>query len=268
MEVYKWVITGGVAADPVLIELDATTAGTYLTGLANPGFAPQVFPLDDNLFYLDGNATYPTLMDKDGNIIDGFYAKPSALKDSVTAPPAKWSMNQGHNGVKEFQIGDNYFLIMAASNTAGVPPSTFRIFKFADASKAFSGLQCLWTFPQAGMGAASNTYRTAVPTVEVSGNTANIYLYTGENGYGMYQMTVGSTGISDTKVSKVTLSLVENQIKLSEQVSSVQVYSVTGQKVAAVLNVSTLPAPTVKGIYVVTAIDKTGAKLIQKIAVN
>ncbi|MFA5046069.1 MAG: hypothetical protein WC542_09080, partial [Paludibacter sp.] len=144
MEVYKWVITGGVAGVPTLIELDNTTVGTYLTGLANLGSAPQVFPLDENLFYLDGNATFPTLMDKDGNVIDGFYAKPSALKDSVTAPVATpktiWTMNQGHNGVTEFQVGDKYFLLMAATNTAGTPASTFRLFKFADASKAFSGL--------------------------------------------------------------------------------------------------------------------------------
>jgi len=268
MEVYKWVITGGVAAAPTLIELDNTTVGTYLTGLANLGSAPQVFPLDDNLFYLDGNATFPTLMDKDGNVIDGFYNNPNALKDSVSVSGTKWTMNQGHNGVEEFQVGDNYFLIMAASNTAGVPASTFRLFKFADASKAFSGLQCLWTFPQAGMGAASNAYRTAVPTVEVSGNVAKIYVYTGENGYGMYQMTVAQTAVPELKMSNVTISMSENQIRLSEEVATAEVYNVTGQKISSDKNISTLTAPTSNGIYIVTIVDKTGAKKIQKIAVK
>ena len=272
MEVYKWVITGGVAGVPTLIELDNTTVGTYLTGLANLGSAPQVFPLDENLFYLDGNATFPTLMDKDGNVIDGFYAKPSALKDSVTAPAATpktiWTMNQGHNGVTEFQVGDKYFLLMAATNTAGTPASTFRLFKFADASKAFSGLDCLWTFPQAGMGGASNAYRTAMPTVEVSGNVAKIYVYTGENGYGMYKMTVGTSGISKLQMSNVTASLVGNEIRLSEEVASVQVYSITGQKVGSAVHVSTITAPAANGVYIVTAIDKSGAKMIQKLAVN
>ena len=272
MEVYKWVITGGVAAAPTLIELDNTTAGTYLTGLANLGSAPQVFPLDDNFFYLDGNATYPTLMDKTGNVIDGFYNKPSALKDSVTAPAATpktiWTMNQGHNGVVEFEVGGKYFLLMAASNTVGVPTSTFRLFKFADASKAFSGLDCLWTFPQAGMGAQSNTYRTGMPCVEVSGTKAKIYVYTGENGYGMYELNTVATGLGKTDLSGVTISLNNGQIVVSEEVALVEVYNVNGQKMASTKNVSTIAAPTSKGVYIVTVVDRYGAKKIQKVAVN
>jgi hypothetical protein len=58
---------------------------------------------------------------------------------------------------------------MAATNTAGTPPSSFRLFKFADANKAFTGLDCLWTFPMKGMGGSSNAYRTAMPAVEVNG---------------------------------------------------------------------------------------------------
>jgi hypothetical protein len=268
MEAYKWVITNGVAGTPTVIDLDATTAGTYLTGLANLGSAPQIFPLDDNLFYIDGNATYPTLMDKDGNVIDGFYAKPSALKDSVTAPPAKWTMNQGHNGLAEFQVGDNYFFIMAATNTAGAPTSTFRLFKFADSSKAFSGLDCLWTFPQAGMGGASNAYRTAMPCVEVSGNKASIYVYTGENGYGKYEMEVIVSGISKINKSAVTISLKGNQICFSEEVAVAEVYSIAGQKISSLKNISTLNAPVAQGIYIVSLVDQTGAKKIQKVAIN
>lgn len=272
MEVYKWVITGGVAAAPILIELDNITAGTYLTGLAYPGSAPQVFPLDNNYFYLDGNATFPTLMDKEGNVIDGFYNKPSALKDSVTAPAATpkkiWTMNQGHNGVVEFEVAGKYFLLMAASNTGGAPASTFRLFKFADVSKTFTGLDCLWTFPQAGMGAQSNTYRTGMPYVEVSGTKAKIYVYTGENGYGMYELNTIATGLSKTELSDVSISLYNGQIVVSEEVSLVEVYNVNGQKMASTKNVSTIAAPTSKGVYIVTLVDRYGAKKIQKVAVN
>ncbi len=272
MEVYKWIITGGVAGIPSLISLDNVTVGTYLTGLANLGQAPRVLPLDDNLFYLDGNTTYPTLMDKDGNVIDGFYNNPNALKDDVTPPltdpKTVWTMNQGHNGVTEFQVGDNYFLLMAATNTAGVPASTFRLFKFADASKAFSGLTCLWTFPQAGMGGASNAVRTGMPAVLVTGNKANLYLYTSENGYGMYQVTVGPTGIKELQQSYVTVSFSGNQIRFSEEVASVDIYSVTGQKVASAKNIATLDAPTSNGVYIVALVDKSGSKKIQKVAIN
>ncbi|VBB48051.1 conserved exported hypothetical protein [uncultured Paludibacter sp.] len=267
VEVYKWTITNGTVEAPVLIELDNVTAGTTLTGKANLGTAPRVLPLDDNYFYVDGNSTVPTLMDKDGNVIDGFYNKYSALKDSVTIPGTTWSMDTGHNGVKEFQIGSDYFLIMAASNTATKPNSSFRIFKFADAGKAFSGLDCMWTFPQAGMGAVSNPYRTGMPCVEVSGSEAKIYVYTGENGYAMYTMSV-STGLNDTKISHVNILLKGNKISISEEVKSAEIYAVSGQRLASAYNVSEMSAPTQKGIYLVSIIDKEGAKKVQKIAVQ
>jgi hypothetical protein len=163
--------------------------------------------VDFDYFYLDGNATYPTLIDMEGNIIDGFYNNSNALIDSVSVSGTKWSMNVGHNGIQEFQIGDEYFMLMAATNTAGTPPSTFRLFKFKDASKEFKDLECLWTFPQAGMGNASNSYRTAVPSVEVSGKVATIYVYTGENGYGAYRFSTDGS-----------LSGIANQTSSSEKI--------------------------------------------------
>lgn len=273
MEAYKWTIKdGAVLGDPVLIELDNLTEGTYLTGKANPGAAPQIFPLDENYFYLDGNETYPTLMDKDGNVVDGFYAKPSAIKDSVTAPLTNpktiWTMVTSQNGLAEFEVAGKYFLIMASSNTDKTPPSAFRLFQFADAGKAFSGLTCLWTFPQAGVGAASNTYRTAMPCVEVSGSVAKIYFYVGENGYGMYEFNTATTGLSNHEMSNAVISLVDGQINISETVASAEVISITGQKIASAKNISTIAAPKTNGVYIVTVVDKNGAKKVQKITVN
>lgn len=270
METYKWTITDGVVAgDPEVIYIDIVTAGTYLTGMGNPGTAPQVFPVDENYYYLDGNATYPTLIDMDGNIIDGFYNNPSALVDEITSPGESWQMNQGHNGIAEFQVGDEYFVVMAATNTAGTPPSTFRLFKFADAGKAFEGLQCLWTFPQEGMGATSNPYRTAVPAVEVENNIAKIYVYTGENGYGVYEFKVGgASGIKDPKQNGGKISVVGDIIKFLEgPVSTVSVYGVTGQLVTKATNVESITVPQ-GGVYVVKATTMNGETAIQKVIVK
>jgi len=277
MEVYKWVITGGVAAAPTRIELDNSLAtGADLAGLANLGTAPQVFPLDENLYYIDGNATFPVLCDKDGNVVDGFKATlPNSIKDSVTAPAATpktiWSMNQGHNGVVEFEVNGKYFIVMAATNTAGSPSSTFRLFKFADANKAFSGLTCLWTFPQAGMGNSlnSNTYRTAMPNVEVSGTKAKIYVYTGEVGYGMYEFdTATPNGVNQIRTSNVTISLLDKSIVTSEEVAVMEVFNTAGQRFATVKNVSSISAPLSKGIYVISVIDRNGERKVQKMTIN
>lgn len=288
-EVYKWTITGGVVNQkPTLIELDnsgqywfgAYTAGTNsFAPLANLGSAPRVLPLDDTYFYVDGNTTYPTLVDKDGNVIDGFYKiyNPDGttldatayglLTDNITDPANTWVMNQGHNGVKEFQIGSDYFLIMAASNTAVKPFSSFRMFKFKDASKLFKEMTLMWTFPQAGMGAVSNAYRTGMPEVEVIGNTANIYLYTQENGYGAYSMTI-ATGVNNINASNVDIILRGRQIVISEQVKTAEIYSVSGVRLATAYNTSEIAAPDQKGIYIVRVTDNFGTKKVQKIAVQ
>ena len=129
-------------------------------------------------------------------------------------------------------------------------------FQFADANKAFAGLKCLWTFPQAGMGAASNAYRTAMPCVEVSGTKANIYVYIGENGYGMYELeTAAPTGFSTPNTSKVTINVVNNQIQLSETVATITVFNTTGQRFASAKNVAAIGAKLGKGIYLVSVTD-------------
>ncbi|NCB83461.1 MAG: T9SS type A sorting domain-containing protein [Bacteroidia bacterium] len=288
-EVYKWTITGGVVNQkPTLIELDnsgqywfgAYTAGTNsFAPLANLGSAPRVLPLDDTFFYVDGNTTFPTLCDQDGNVIDGFFKiyNPDGttldatayglLTDNITDPANTWVMNQGHNGVKEFQIGSDYFLIMAASNTAAKPFSSFRMFKFKDALKLFEEMTLMWTFPQAGMGAVSNTVRTGMPEVEVTGNSANIYLYTHENGYGAYTMTI-ATGVNNINASNVDIILRGRQIVISEQVKTAEIYSVNGQLLATANNINEMAAPGQKGIYIVRVTDNSGAQKVQKIAVQ
>ena len=269
MEVYKWTITNGVASAPSLIELDnSATTGADLAGLTNLGSAPQVFPLDDNYFYVDGNATFPVLCDKEGNVIDGFKSKLANLKDSVTVPGTTWTMVQGQNGVKEFEIGGKYFIVMAASNTDKTPPSAFRLFQFADAGKAFSGLTCLWTFPQAGMGTMSNSYRTAMPCVEVSGNVARIYVYIGENGYGMYELKVSQTGIDElVNNNAVQVTIDGRTMNLSETVASVKVYSLAGQLISRNANVSSVSVEN-SGIYIVKALTVNGETAIHKVVVK
>ena len=61
MEVYKWVISGGIVGAPTVIRLDNATVGTYFTGIESLGGNPHVFPVAADKFYVDGGGTYPTL---------------------------------------------------------------------------------------------------------------------------------------------------------------------------------------------------------------
>jgi hypothetical protein len=267
MEAYKWTITNGVVGKAEQIIIDTSIAGTFLTALTNPGTAPQIFPLDANFFYLDGNATLPTLIDMDGNVVDGFYNVPTAVED--------WSVGignkQGHNGLIEFELGGEYFFLMASTNTLGTPPSAFRLFKWANASKEFSGLESLWTLPAAGMGAASNPYRTAVPSVEVDevNKVASLYLYTGENGYGVYEFKINAgSGVDKINESGVVLTLNKRNIMLSETVARIEVYNIAGQRVVMASNTAKVIAPVAKGVYLVNFTDNQGARKVQKVIIR
>jgi len=266
MEAYKWTITNGVVGKAEQIIIDAVTAGTFLTGLLNPGTAPQIFPMDENYFYLDGNATLPTLIDMEGNVVDGFYNVPIAVED--------WSVGignkQGHNGLIEFELGGEYFFLIAAGNTAATPPSNFRLFKWANANKEFSGIKSLWTLPANGMGAASNPYRTAIPMVEVNETTktATLYLYTGENGYGVYEFKINDgSGVNNVKNSILKICVVDRTVNFDKQVASVTVYSVAGQLVKKANNVSSVDVAT-NGVFLVKATTHEGETVIHKVIVK
>lgn len=214
MTAFKWVIDNGVAAKAkkVVLYVDPVNDNSYLITdgamIENPGTAPQIFPVDDDYFYLDGNATLPTLFNMDGTLADDFKNCKAGL-EIVNNEGDACALNQGHNGLVEFQIGDDYFLVMAATNTAGTPASAFALYKYKDASKAFADMTPMWFFPNAGMGTGVNGFRTAVPYVEVKDNVATIYLYTGNLGYGVYTFTgVKATGVDNVidatdKVQKV-----------------------------------------------------------------
>jgi len=266
MEAYKWTITNGVVGDAEVIIIDASTAGTFLTGLLNPGTAPQIFPMDENYFYLDGNATLPTLIDMTGEVVDGFYNVPVAVED--------WSVGisnkQGHNGLIEFELGGEYFFLFAAGNTLASPASNFRLLKWANANKEFSGIKSLWTLPANGMGGASNPYRTAIPMVETNETTktATVYLYTGENGYGVYEFKINEgSGVDDIKNSIVKISIVDRTLNFDKQVAGVAVYSVAGQLVTRANNVSSVDVAT-NGVFLVKATTLEGETVVHKVIVK
>jgi hypothetical protein len=120
------------------------------------------------------------------------------------------------NGLCAFQVGEEYFLIMVGGHTVSNPPSTFVLYKFADEYRAFEEMEPLWYFPHNGLGSLTIGCRTAVPSVEVDGNTATIYLYANDNGYGVYKFIVDpdyvgpETGVENVEVELGARKMIEN----------------------------------------------------------
>ena len=191
--VYRWLIEGGVAApaEEISMLLDPATDKSLYLEVAGFGTAAQIFPQDEtgSVFYVDGFNTLPMLFDENGMLLDDFINCPYGTKVG-NAEGDTCQMNTGHNGLCEFQVGNEYFLVLTATNTAGNPTSSFALYKFADESRAFDGLEPLWFFPKNGMGSTTNGCRTAPVSVEVKDDVAYIYVYTNNNGYARYELKV------------------------------------------------------------------------------
>ncbi len=213
--VYRWLIEDGVAGEgeQVAVLLDPAVDQSLFVNAAGFGTAPQIFPQDEvgSLFYVDGFNTLPMLFygspEEGAMLIDDFINVPSGTKvwntDTI-------SMNQGHNGLIEFQVGEEYFLLMAATNTAGSPTSAFALYKFADADRAFSGMVPLWYFPHNGLGSTTNGCRTAVPSVDIVSETeATLYIYANNNGYAAYTLTIDPSIADNTAVEDIEAVKVE-----------------------------------------------------------
>ena len=209
--VYRWLIEDGVAGEgeQVAVLLDPAVDQSLFVNAAGFGTAPQIFPQDEvgSLFYVDGFNTLPMLFygspEEGAMLIDDFINVPTGTKvwntDTI-------SMNQGHNGLIEFQVGEEYFLLMAATNTAGTPTSAFALYKFANEDRAFAGMEPLWYFPHNGLGSTTNGCRTAVPSVDVvSATEATLYIYANNNGYAAYTLTIDPTksSVEDIEAVKV-----------------------------------------------------------------
>ncbi|GAB1414882.1 hypothetical protein MASR2M117_02880 [Paludibacter sp.] len=266
MEAYKWTFKNGVLESSEVVIIDTSEKGTFITGLTNPGTAPQIFPLDQDYFYLDGNATLPTLIDMEGNVVDGFYNVPKEVEDWAVGTGNK----AGHNGLIEFEVAGEHFFLIASGNTLATPPSSFRLFKWKDANKEFKDIKSLWTLPADGMGAASNPYRTAVPSVEVNKvtNTATLYLYTGENGYGVYEFKVNvADGVSKVNDNTIKIGVNERTLSFEEPMASVAIYSVSGQLQVKANNVSSVKIAN-QGIYLVKVKTTDGINEIHKVIVK
>lgn len=220
---YRWLIEDGEVGQGQMISLliDAETDESLLINSEKElvkgwGTAPQIFPQDEygSLFYVDGFNTLPTLIDEGGMLVEDFIKCPAgtALWNN---PGDTTKLAQGLNGLQEFQVGDDYFMVMIATHTPSAPPSAFGLYKFADEARSFDGLEPLWYFPNNGLGSASNGCRTAVPSVEVEGNTATIYLYANDNGYGVYKFIVDEnytpgTGVENVEVELGARKMIEN----------------------------------------------------------
>ena len=252
-DVYYWIIEDG--------EWDGETNWIKL-GLGegvNVGGAPVICPIEGDYFYVDGLGTYPLLFDPDGNLVDAFDADHEA--DHLLVGANGVSRSNGHNGVTEFEVNGEYYLIIAGDNTvgSGTAPSTFVLYKFADEYRAFKDMTQFYEFPMNGMGAESNPQRVATSFAQPNedGTAVDIYAFTSENGYGAYTLYIGeNTGVDvENVVANFNVWVENNTIAADAQIEGI--FTVTGQ------NVTALNGNLSAGAYIVRTADGVAKVMVK-----
>ncbi|NDW10354.1 T9SS type A sorting domain-containing protein [Dysgonomonas sp. 520] len=254
----------GIPGQPTIIKLEELFPISSL----NLGGAPYVRPISENLFYVDGQASYPSLYDMEGKLQDGFSKAPAGVA----------FFSASGCGVDEVVIGGvTYFLSALYLNSQGkdgYPDNSFGLFSYEG---GFSTAKFLFDFPKQGFGSASTTAYSTLPIIDkksisytATEATVDVYIFICNNGFAKYQMKIKGnfSGIDDVAVDAVTARYVDGNIEMTEEVGSVEVYTLTGQKVNEAQNTKIVSAPFTNGLYIVKMTTKAGETFSEKVLVK
>lgn len=210
-------VYGDVSADAIVMAASASTSDVYYWNISNGvwdgktnyiatkhsgfGTAPQIYPISTSMFYVDGFTDFPVLFNKRGQILDEF--EKTLDNPLIMGANGTVQRNVGPNGVCEFELGGEYFLLIAGDNNEGSSKgniaTSFVLFKCKDESRAFAEMTKMWEFPQTGLGKNSNPTRVQMPfaVVDEAAGTADIYVYGAENGFGRFLFTATPGEVGD-----------------------------------------------------------------------
>ncbi|MDE6395671.1 MAG: hypothetical protein K2K84_00195, partial [Muribaculaceae bacterium] len=161
-----------------------TVEATYPAEQTTWNGAPMIRIIRDEdhsgtLYYLDAFVTNPTLYSTSGTMLESFASAPEL------APKAS------PNGVAEFSMGDNDYLVYTLADYDGEKGSQVNVVKLG-ANAAFEGMSLCWTLPAEGLGTLTDTGSRMfgiVPLVTQDKNGKNgcyLTIYKCNNGLATY----------------------------------------------------------------------------------
>lgn len=220
--------------------------------------SPRIHIIDEKYFVLDGKDSYPSLYNMEGVWKDGF------VEDA-----AKYAPLPNHNGVNIFHYnGEDFMVYINSIWTDGDNPQDFKIVKLGE-YKSFKDMSLMYNFPKKGMSSTKSPYFLCHPAVEVKDDGVYIYPLVPDAGFAGYKLSLASTSGIENAVSDIVSITVQNkQIIASETMAMLEVYSVSGQKMAAQKQVNVMDAPAEKGIYIIKALRANGKSYVQKLVVE
>ena len=240
--------------EPTAIEETYPMATNEETGeksvQGNWGTAPMACMINEGEFlgenfYVDGFTTAPVIYNVSGAMVDGFANKTDLAPDL------------GTNGIAEFSIGDDNFVVYSTMQYNKDPGCQARVACFGN-SFNYTDLTSCWDFPAAGLGMTSDggTRAHCLATkefVDADGNIG-IYVLTYKcfNGMGVY--VVAQEGFKDPNPTPEYPEVGGvDGIQADDNATAVY-YNLQGVKVANPEN----------GLYIVKRGNKVAKELIRK----
>ena len=173
-ELIRWTISGGNVTSAQVKKV----AGFAPSSNTTFGIAPRIYPVSENIVYVNGGATYLTRYNFATGAIDG----------SFSAGELVSSHNQA-NGAAIFEFGGNNYMLYSYGDFNAPDGHQFMLAENTQDTQ-FSGFSKMWLFPKQGIGGV-NSSTWGAPCLAVPGGdkfTMNLYLYVPGNGLAAYEL--------------------------------------------------------------------------------
>jgi uncharacterized lipoprotein YddW (UPF0748 family) len=198
-EIIRWTITNGSVT---------ATEVKQVTGFAPAsntsfGIAPRIYPVSDNIVYVNGGAGYLTRYNFATGAIDGSFSAGELV-----------SNNNQANGAAIFDFAGRNFLLYSYGDFNASLGHQFMLVE-NETDWQFSGFSKMWLFPAQGLGRI-NSSTWGAPCMATPGGdkfTKNLYLYVPGNGMAAYELKVLKGDVNaDGKVDVLDVTMLISMI--------------------------------------------------------
>lgn len=221
---------------------------------------------DMQMFYADGNFTFPALYGSDGSMIDNILNADLEKKtDGVVTSGTIPSPSAGTNGIAEGVVDDQNLMIYSECQPNDGAFGALAVITGVNGDLEMESMEYMWTIPADGLGKESDggTRVHSLFCLPQEDGSALVLTFKCFNGVGVYKVSKDGGSVEGNVAANAVITVKGDVIAVSEVAESIEVYNVAGQKVAEVSNAAEVAVPA-KGAYVVKAVV-AGAPVVKKV---
>ncbi|SMO41694.1 Por secretion system C-terminal sorting domain-containing protein [Saccharicrinis carchari] len=255
--VLRWdFVNGVVVAEPTIIELLESVPAPAEGAPVSLGIAPQLFPINETTFMVDGHGTQPMVFDMDGNMLASFTGEVTTQQEGVSG--GSW-----------FQFKDRDFVFAPTTNWAGTPLNAFELFELPGGS--FEAAVSLGIIPALGMGSEKNTSFSYPVAVDVQPEQVLLFMMVANNGIACYKLTMdpGTSVGGELAADKfVVNNPATGVVRFNTEMAKVNLYDLSGRLIHSINNANEINVDGLKGLYVISGVKANGQTVKQKVMVK